>query len=124
MTTWTSDEINKIGTAEELELAPLRRNGTLRTPVTIWVVRLGERPLRLLLQGVRRLLVLWSTRNRAGGQRLGSGVCRLWAVSLLADTREHQAGGGFLSDRGQSANASGQERWVRRPQVIAYAEAV
>jgi hypothetical protein len=42
MTTWTSDELNKIGTAEELELAPLRRNGTLRTPVTIWVVRLGD----------------------------------------------------------------------------------
>ena len=42
MTTWTSDELNKIGTAEELELAPLRRDGTLRTPVTIWVVRLGD----------------------------------------------------------------------------------
>jgi hypothetical protein len=42
MTTWTSDELNTIGTAEELDLAPLRRNGTLRTPVTIWVVRLGD----------------------------------------------------------------------------------
>ena len=42
MTTWTSDELNKIGTAEELELASLRRDGTLRNPVTIWVVRLGD----------------------------------------------------------------------------------
>jgi hypothetical protein len=42
MTTWTSDELNKIGTADELEIAPLRRDGTLRTPVTIWVVRLGD----------------------------------------------------------------------------------
>ena len=41
-TTWTSDELNTIGTAEELDLAPLRRNGTLRTPVTMWVVRLGD----------------------------------------------------------------------------------
>ncbi len=41
MTTWTSDELDKIGTAEELELASLRNNGTLRNPVTIWVVRLG-----------------------------------------------------------------------------------
>ncbi len=39
MTTWTSDELNKIGTAEELEIASLRRDGTLRNPVTIWVVR-------------------------------------------------------------------------------------
>ncbi len=42
MTTWTSDELTKIGTAEELEIAPRRRNGTLRNPVTIWVVRIGD----------------------------------------------------------------------------------
>ena len=42
MTTWTSDELNKIGTAEELEIASLRRDGTLRNPVTIWVVRHGD----------------------------------------------------------------------------------
>jgi hypothetical protein len=42
MTTWTSDELTKIGTAEELQIASLRRDGTLRNPVTIWVVRLGD----------------------------------------------------------------------------------
>ena len=42
MTTWTSDELNKIGTAEELEIASRRRDGTLRNPVTIWVVRHGD----------------------------------------------------------------------------------
>ena len=42
MTTWTSDELNKIGTAEELQIASLRGDGTLRKPVTIWVVRLGD----------------------------------------------------------------------------------
>ena len=42
MTTWTSDELNKIGTAEELEVASLRRDGTLSNPVTIWVVRHGD----------------------------------------------------------------------------------
>ena len=42
MTAWTSDELNKIGTAEELEIASLRRDGTLRKPVTIWVVRHGD----------------------------------------------------------------------------------
>ena len=42
MTTWTSHELNKIGTAEELQVASLRRDGTLRKPVTIWVVRVGN----------------------------------------------------------------------------------
>jgi len=42
MTAWMSDELSKIGAAEELEIAPRRRDGTLRNPVTIWVVRLGD----------------------------------------------------------------------------------
>lgn len=42
MTTWTRDELNKIGTAEELEIASLRRDGTLRKPTTIWVVRIAD----------------------------------------------------------------------------------
>jgi hypothetical protein len=41
MTTWTGDELNTIGDAEELELASVRRDGTLRRPVTMWVVRDG-----------------------------------------------------------------------------------
>jgi hypothetical protein len=42
MTTWTRTELDKIATADELELLPLRRDGTLRKPVTIWVVRVGD----------------------------------------------------------------------------------
>jgi hypothetical protein len=42
MTTWSSDELSTIGAAEELEIAPVRRDGTLRKPVTIWVVRHGD----------------------------------------------------------------------------------
>jgi len=42
MTTWTDDELTRIGTAEELEIASLRRDGTRRRPVTIWVVRHGD----------------------------------------------------------------------------------
>jgi hypothetical protein len=40
--TWTSDELIRIETAEELQVAPRRRDGTLRTAVPIWVVRVGE----------------------------------------------------------------------------------
>jgi len=42
MGAWTSDELDRIGAAEELELASVRRDGTLRDPVTIWVVRDGD----------------------------------------------------------------------------------
>ena len=39
---WTKDELNQIGAADELQIASLRRDGTLRSPVTIWVVRVGD----------------------------------------------------------------------------------
>ena len=39
MSTWKGDELDTIGSAEELEIASVRRDGTLRQPVTIWVVR-------------------------------------------------------------------------------------
>ena len=42
MTTWTPEELDRIGTAVELEIQSLRRDGTLRDPVTIWVVRAGD----------------------------------------------------------------------------------
>ena len=42
MTMWTSEELTKIGTAEELQITSLRRDGTLRNPVTIWVVCHGD----------------------------------------------------------------------------------
>jgi hypothetical protein len=41
MTTWTEDELGRIGGAEELELASRRNDGGLPPYVTMWVVHLG-----------------------------------------------------------------------------------
>ena len=42
MAVWTNDELDAIGAAEELTLASVRRDGTLRAPVIVWVVRIGD----------------------------------------------------------------------------------
>jgi hypothetical protein len=42
MTSWTADELNRIGEAEELQIASVRPDGSLRPFVTIWVVRVGD----------------------------------------------------------------------------------
>ncbi len=42
MTGWTSDELDRIGGAEELDLASVGGDGSVRTPVTMWVVRHGD----------------------------------------------------------------------------------
>ena len=42
MAGWTSDELDAIGATDELRLSSTRADGTLRKPVTIWVVRVGD----------------------------------------------------------------------------------
>jgi hypothetical protein len=42
MTSWTSNDLERIGAAEELQLATFKEDGTRRKPVTIWVVRVGD----------------------------------------------------------------------------------
>jgi hypothetical protein len=76
MTTWTSDELNKIGAAEELRIAPKRRDGTLRTPVTIWVVRVGD---DLYVRSWRGRTAAWyrGTKGRHEG--------RIWAGGIEKD---------------------------------------
>jgi hypothetical protein len=42
MSTWTSGELDAVGTATELHIGTRRPDGTLRPPVPIWVVRVGD----------------------------------------------------------------------------------
>ena len=42
MTTWTDADLAHFGDAEEVRIAGMRRDGSLRKPVIVWVVRLGD----------------------------------------------------------------------------------
>jgi hypothetical protein len=42
MTQWTSEQLDKIGKAEEVQIASVGRDGKLRKPVTVWAVRHGD----------------------------------------------------------------------------------
>jgi hypothetical protein len=73
MTTWTRDELTKIGTAEELEISSLRADGTLRKPVPIWVVRHGD---DLYVRSVNGRTAAWfrGTEERHEGRIRAGGV--------------------------------------------------
>jgi hypothetical protein len=73
MTEWTSDEQARIEAADELEIASLRRDGTLRNRVTIWVVRLGD---DLYVRSVNGRAGAWfrRTQMRHEGQIRAGGV--------------------------------------------------
>ena len=42
MNHWTDDELRRIAGSDELEIATVRSDRTLRRPVTIWVVCVGD----------------------------------------------------------------------------------
>ena len=42
MSGWTREELDRIEQTDELDLASQRRDGSLRDPVTMWVVRDGD----------------------------------------------------------------------------------
>jgi hypothetical protein len=73
MTDWTKDELNKVGKAEELQIASLRKDGTLRKPVTIWVVRVGD---DLYVRAVKGRTGPWfrGTQTRHEGRIQSGGV--------------------------------------------------
>lgn len=72
---WTSDELSQIGTAEELQIAPRRRDGTLARPRTIWVVRNGD---DLYVRSVNGTTSAWfrGTQERHEGRIQAGGVSK------------------------------------------------
>jgi hypothetical protein len=75
VTNWTNEELTTIGDAEELRIASLRRDGTVRPFVTIWVDLLALTGFPVVHQG--NLVVELSTspglhgvtlRRREGGR--------------------------------------------------------
>jgi hypothetical protein len=42
MGAWSQAELSEMAAAQELDLASVRPDGTLRRPVTMWVVRVGD----------------------------------------------------------------------------------
>jgi hypothetical protein len=73
MTAWTSEELAKIGAAEEVQIAPRGRDGSPQKPVTVWVVRNGD---DLHVRSVRGRRGHWfrGTQERHEGRILAGGV--------------------------------------------------
>jgi hypothetical protein len=73
MTGWTSDELTTIEAADELEIASIRRDGMLRDPTTIWVVRFGD---DLYVRSVNGRTAAWfrGTQVRHEGRISAGGV--------------------------------------------------
>ncbi len=82
-TTWTNEELRRIGAAEELQMASVRSDGTLRPYVTMWVVRAGDDAYVRSAYGPTNP---WFRRAKA------SGIGRIRAGGLARDVTFAEAG--------------------------------
>jgi hypothetical protein len=72
---WTSDELSRVGGADELQITSLRRDGTVSSPRTIWVVPHGA---DLYVRSVNGPTAAWfrGTQVRHEGHISAGGVDR------------------------------------------------
>ncbi|WP_069628764.1 DUF2255 family protein [Streptomyces niveus] len=89
MTQFNDAELSAIGAAEELDLESERRDGTLRDPVTMWVVRADD---RLYVRSVKGTSGPWyrGTQSRHRG-RIHTGGIQQDVTFHEADPAEHVA---------------------------------
>jgi hypothetical protein len=107
MTTWTSDELNKIGRAEELQIASLRKDDTLRKPVIIWAVRVGN---ELYVRCVNGRAGAWFK----GAQTRYAG--RIWAGGVEKDVTFVEETDPGINDKIDAAYLT---KYSRYPQYVA-----
>jgi hypothetical protein len=89
MATWTSDELARIGGAEEVRIAGRRPDGTLRKPVTVWLVRDGD---DLYVRSVNGPTAAWFRGALARHEG------RIWASGVEKDVTFHEVNQGVLLD--------------------------
>jgi hypothetical protein len=83
MSSWTREELARIEQTDELDLASQRRDGSLRDPVTMWVVRDGD---NLYVRSIHGPAGGWfrGTQTRRQGHIRSGGVDR--DVTFVLDT--------------------------------------
>jgi hypothetical protein len=107
MTMWTRDELDRIGNAEELEIASIRRDGTLTRPVIIWVVRLGD---DLYVRSVHGRTAAWFRGTQARHEG------RIWAGGVEKDVTFIDETGPAINDQIDAAYLT---KYRRYPQYVA-----
>lgn len=106
MTGWTAQELDRIGHTDELDLASQRSDGSLRDPVTMWVVRDGD---ALYVRSMHGRAGAWfrGTQTRSQGHVRSAGIDK--DVAFVNDTDPQ------LNDRLDAAYRTKYARYGNSP---------
>jgi hypothetical protein len=87
MSAWTADDLDTIAAAAELDIAPLRIDGTPRPYTTIWVVQVGDEFLVRSFRGPNGAWYRAAQRSQRG-RVLAGGVERDVVFEAVHDNTE------------------------------------
>jgi hypothetical protein len=98
--TWTPDELATFGTTDEIQLAVTRADGTLRRPVTIWLVRAGD---DLFVRSVNGSSATWyrPVAERHEGRLDAAGFSREVALEAAGSAVDDEVDAAYRSKYGQ-----------------------
>jgi hypothetical protein len=102
---WTEDQLRRVGGAQELQIAPVRRNGTLRGRTTIWTVRAGD---DLYVRAAYGPDTGWHRVARTSRQ------ARVWAGAVEADVDLEDAEGDLLDE----VDEAHREKYGRHSSIV------
>ena len=89
MTDWTDEQLDVIGSAEEIRISSRRRDGTLRRFIRIWVVRHGG---EIFVRSAYGPETGWFVRARASGEgQIRAGDLECDVRFELAESIDHAA---------------------------------
>jgi hypothetical protein len=98
--TWAAEELDRIDGQDELEIAARRRDGSLREPVIIWMVRDGN---ELYVRSVNGPDAAWyrGTRARHEGHVSAGGVEKDVAFEHVSDQLDDRLDAAYRSKYGR-----------------------
>jgi hypothetical protein len=105
MSAWTGEELGRIDDADELQVASRRSDGTLRVPVTIWMVRVGD---DLYVRSVNGPGAAWFRGTRARHEG------RIQAGGIEKDVAFEDVGGAIDDQVDDAYRTKYQHRYAKR----------
>jgi hypothetical protein len=101
MTAWSDTELARIGNAGELRVAGLRHDGTLRTLVIIWQVRVGD---DIFIRSVNGADAAWFRGTQIRGEgRIESGGVTKDVVFTRVDTLDTEIDAAYRAKYGNNS---------------------
>jgi hypothetical protein len=96
MAAWNTDELNRIGAAEEVRIAARRADGTLRKLVIVWIVRAGD---DLYVRSVNGRNAAWfrGVQARHEGRLQAGGIEKDVDFIQVADNNQDQIDAAYRS---------------------------